>query len=616
MRTDLHDDLVRLPGVRLPARVAGPDSPLGTLVDLCRARAAAEPDRRGYVFLADGVDESDSLTLAELDCRARAVAVTLRELAPAGARVLLSYHPGLDFHAAFWGCLYTGLVAVPVAPLDGTRHNVTWTRVDSVAASAQPALFLSTQQLIAGAEAVLADTPGLAGLARVATDELDTGAADRWSPPEITADTVAYLQYSSGSTGLPKGVTLTHGNVLHNLALIYDNSHRPADDAGLPRPPVVAWLPVHYNMGLVGGLLDPLFSGRDATLMPAAVFVQRPYSWLRAISDLGRADSCAPNFAYDLCVRRVTDEQRRRLDLSRWEVALLGGEPVRAATLDRFSQAFARCGFRREALFPGYGLAESTVMVTGGPAGHRPMILQLDPVELAAGRARPAEPGDGGRELVGCGRVHPSVTVVAADPATGERCGENEVGEILVSGPSIGTGYWNAPEVTAETFSAQVPGYPGRRFLRTGDLGFRHGGQLFITGRAKDVIIIAGANHYPQDIEATAEASHPAVRELCCCALSVDEDDRERLVVLAEVSPEALPAGSAAAAREIEDAVRRMVRAEHGLQVHDVVLLPPGSLPFTTNVKLQRRECRARYLDGTFDAARHSTSRASGASGG
>lgn len=608
MRTDMSN------GVALPPGVAGTEPAATTLVDLCRSRATAEPDRRGFVFLADGSAESDALTLGELDRRARAIAVTLFRLAPVGSRALLSYPPGLDFHAAFCGCLYAGMIPVPVAAMDGTRRSLAWTRLESIAASARPELFLSTGGALDRLEAVLDETPELRRLTRVATDDADPAAAERWNPPPVAPDGVAYLQYSSGSTGAPKGVALTHTNVLQNLALLHHNFARRGDEEGVPRPPSVIWLPVHYNMGLVGGLLEPLFSGREVTSMPPAVFVQRPYSWLRAISDLGRADSCAPTFAYELCVRRLTEVQRARLDLSRWEVALVGGEPVRAGVLERFWQTFAMSGFQRTALMPAYGLAESTVMVSGGPAGLGPVVLRTSAAALTEGRVRIAEPGEASRELVSSGQIHPSQTVVAVDTATGKPCDEDEVGEIFVSAPGVGHGYWNAPRQTAGTFSAHLPDYPGLRFLRTGDLGFLRAGQLFITGRAKDVVIIAGANHYPHDIEATVEASHPAVREFGCCAFSVDDGERERLVVLAELVPAAAPVHGGVGAtatgtedsggtRDLERAIRRAVNAEHGLQVHDVVLLAAGSLPFTSNGKLQRRQCVDRYLSGDLHRA-------------
>ncbi|MET7933931.1 fatty acyl-AMP ligase [Streptomyces sp. NPDC005322] len=592
-------------GVRLPEAVAGDHGALPTLIDLCRTRAAAEPDRKSFVFLGDGVEESESLTLAELDRRARAVAVTLRQQVPeARARALLSYPPGLDFHVAFLGCVYAGLIPVPVAPLDGTRSNAKWTRVESIAASSEPALFLSTGPVLAAAEHVLTHAEGLARLNRVATDEVRPDLAPEWTPPVAAAEMVAYLQYSSGSTGVPKGVAITHGNVLHNLSLIYDYTRRSADDAGLPRPSSVSWLPPHHNMGLICNVLDPLFSGRDVTLLPTMTFVQRPLTWLRAISRLGRADSCAPNFAYDLCVRRVTDAQRRELDLSRWEMALVGGEPVRSDTLDRFSAAFAEAGFRREALSPAYGLAEATVMVTAVPVGQAPEVLRLDSEALAAGKVRPAVSAQDRRELVGCGSIHPLSTAITVDRETGKPCGEDEVGEIFVSGPSVATGYLNAPKETAETFMGSIPDQPGERFLRTGDLGFVQNGELFVTGRAKDVIIIAGANHYPQDIEATVEASHPAVRAFGTCAVSVDDGAHERLIVLAETTTAA--GGETCdqvTAQEIKQEIRRAVHAGHRIQVHDVVLLKPGTLPLTTTGKLRRRDSRDRYLGGSFEAA-------------
>jgi acyl-CoA synthetase (AMP-forming)/AMP-acid ligase II len=592
--------------VRLPEGVAGEHGALATLVDLCSTRAAAEPDRKSFVFLGDGVDESDSLTLAELDRCARAIAVTLLKQAPtARARALLSYPPGLEFHAAFLGCIYAGLIPVPVAPLDGTRGNAKWTRVESIAASSEARLFLSTGPLLAAAEPVLTGTEGLARLDRVATDEVSLDLARQWTPPVTAAEMVAYLQYSSGSTGVPKGVAITHDNVLNNLSLIYDNTRRLADDAGLPRPSSVSWLPPHHNMGLICNVLEPIFSGRDVTLLPTMTFVQRPLTWLRAISRLGRADSCAPNFAYDLCVRRVTDAQRRELDLSRWEMALVGGEPVRADTLDRFSAAFAEAGFRREALSPAYGLAEATVMVTAVPVGQGPEVLRVDSEALTAGKVRPAASAPDSRELVGCGPIHALSMAVAVDPETGKPCDEDEVGEIFVSGPSVAAGYLNAPKESAETFMGTLPDQPGERFLRTGDLGFLHSGELFITGRAKDVIIIAGANHYPQDIEATVEASHPAVREFGACAVSVDDGAHERLIVLAETTTAAAGGGSdePVTAQEIKQEIRRAVHAGHRIQVHDVVLLKPGTLPLTTTGKLQRRDSRDRYLGGSFEAA-------------
>lgn len=535
---------------------------LSSLVDLCETRAATEPNARAFTFLADGRSEWDTLTLSDLDLRARALAAVLADVASPGARAVLCFEPGLDFHIAFLGCLYAGIIAAPVAPLDGTRTSLKVSRIESIVANAEPELLLSTGLTFAKALAVIEETPALCTLTRICVDEVEPSHATRWRRPHIDAETVAYLQYSSGSTGDPKGVVLTHGNVLHNLGVIHENLSRPSDEDGLPRPPSVSWLPSHYNMGLIGGVLDPLFSGRPATLFPARVFVSSPVSWLRIISELGRVDSCAPNFALELCVRRVSEAQMASLDLSGWEVALIGGEPVRAATLDRFCEVFGKVGFHREALVPGYGLAESTVMVTCAQVGEGPVVLRVDADELVRGRAVPIDP-PGGRRLVSSGSLRDTVVIAG--------CDEGEVGEIVVSGPSVGRGYWKR-----EDFQAAV---------RTGDLGFVLDGELFVTGRLKEVIIVAGANHHPHDIEATVEAAHPAVRQLGCCVFAIDDGVEERVVVLVEVSP-------SAPSEEVEAAVRRAVHTEHGLRVHEVVQLGLGTLPLTASGKLQRQACR------------------------
>lgn len=573
-------------GVRLPKGVPGGRRRITTLVDLCQARAAAEPDLRTFSFYADGRTEWEALALGDLDRRARALAAQLTELAPRGTRALLCFEPGLDFHVAFLGCLYAGVIAVPVAPLDGTRTSLKVGRIESILASCEPELLLSTGLTFAKCLGVVEESPALADLVRVAVDELDPALATRWKPPGIGVDTPAYLQYSSGSAGEPKGVTLTHGNVLHNLALIHDNLHRESDEQGLRRPPSVSWLPSHYNMGLVGGVLDPLYAGRPAILFPAGVFVRSPVSWLRLISQLGRADSCAPNFALDLCVRRIPEVQRSGLDLSGWEMALIGGEPVRASTLERFYEVFAPAGLRRGTLVPGYGLAESTVMVTSALVGEGPVVLRCDADALSRGRVRPVDP-PGGRQLVSCGPIPPSLSVVVADTETAQECAEGEVGEIFVQGPSVGAGYWKRP---TEVFHAELPGRSGS-FLRTGDTGFRWDGELFVTGRAKEVIIVAGANHHPHDLEATAETAHPAV--LACCALGVDDGQRELVVVLVEVLGDV-------DADEIAMAVRRTVHTGHGVRVDDVVVIAPGTLPRSSSGKLLRAGCRDFYAAGSL----------------
>lgn len=569
-----------------------------TLVDMCRDRAAADPGRRIFVFLENGVDESAALTLADVDLRSRAIAVRLRELAAPGARVLLSYPPGLDFVTGFFGALYAGMIAVPVAPIDGDCNDVKRSRIESIARSAGPDVLLTSAAAVEGVKKALADS-GLCALNVLASDEVPDDAAGRWTRPDIGPSTVAYLQYSSGSTGLPKGVILRHASVLHNLELITENGQ---DDAA-GRATFISWLPMFHDMGLISGVVEPVYAAFNSVLMPPVAFVHRPFSWLRAISDTGRASGAGPNFAYEMCARRSRPEQRAQLDLSKWAIALVGAEPVRAQTMRLFAETFAPCGFRPETLYPSYGLAESTVMVSGGPVGRGAVMHTFDAQALAAGQVRLAGPGAKERELVGCGQIQPAVTVVITRPGTGEPCAQDEVGEILVSSRSVGDGYWNQPEETERTFRARVRGHGERDFLRTGDLGFVFGDQLFVTGRLKDVVIIDGQNHYPHDIELTVGTSHPGIREGFCCALSVDEGDAERLVVLAEISFRQMKSQDTdrSTGDEVAAAVRRAVTAEHGIAVSNVLLLRPGTLPFTSSGKIQRMECRARYQSGQFD---------------
>ncbi|MBR8641365.1 fatty acyl-AMP ligase [Streptomyces tuirus] len=583
-----------------------------TLVEMCQDRAAEQPDRKFFSFLENGVDETASLTPREVDLHARAVAAELQKHAPAGARVLLNYPPGLEFVTAFFGCLYAGMIAVPIPPVEAGRDGAKTGRLEAITSSAEPELFLSTASTLDRLGQSESVDKVLSGLVRVATDTISPDHAELWNEPVVDGDTVAYLQYSSGSTGVPKGVMLTHANVLDNLALIHKNGSRGDEEASETPPPVVLWLPLFHDMGLVNGILQPLFAGFEVTLMPPLAFVQHPYNWLRAISDRGTAISVAPNFAYELCVRRITEEQIKTLDLSGWRLAAVGAEPVRPETLERFCEVFGPVGFHREAFFPCYGLAESTVMVSGGPAFDPPVIHTFDAHDLAAGRVRPAKEGSRTRTLVGCGQIQSSLTLRLVDPVTGELCADDEIGEIYVSGSSVGSGYWNAPQVTEETFRARLPQASGRDFLRTGDLGFMYDGQLFITGRRKDVIILDGLNYYPHDVEASVSGSHPALRDDRACAFSVDDGGQEKLVVLVEIqrrhrilrggAPEDRAAPNAVKASDVEAAVRRAVTADHGVRVADVVLLRPGTLPYTSSAKIKRAECRDRYAAGQFTA--------------
>lgn len=566
---------------------------------MCQQRAAHTPTQLSHVYLVDGEQPRVRLTYGELDRAARAVAAELGRHVSPGDRALLHYPPGLDFLAGFYGCLYAGVIAVPIAPV-GAGQGEAAARARAVMGSATPKVLLSAGFSASGA-APLGEVIGDAGMFHLATDTVDPASARHWRDPGIDGDTVAYLQYSSGSTGEPKGVILTHREVLHNLAVMED-----LVTLGLCSD-VVSWLPMFHDMGLLSGGILPVFAGCPATVMSPVAFIRRPYRWLAAISRGDRVTSVCPNFALDLCVRRTDEEQRAKLDLSGLRTLVVGAEPVRAATLERFATAFEPCGLRLDALRPSYGLAEATLLVSGGPGRVAPQVHTVDADALARGEVRPPGPGGATRGLVSCGAMDPRVRVVIADPESARPCPPGRVGEVLVGGGSVGDGYWGNPHATAETFDQKVDGVDGT-FLRTGDLGVLLDGQLIITGRCKEVIVVDGGNHYPTDLESTVEESDPAVRAGRCAVISVDDGGRELVVVLAEVSPRVARGSDGAAAHlRMRTAFRRELSVRHGVAVHDVVLLSPGSLPFTSSGKLKRAACRADYLAGRFQRTRVDT---------
>lgn len=570
-----------------------PTIPFDTLVTMLRTRAMAQPDSQAAAFLDDERDEVGRLTYVELDEKARAIGARLGAYGGPGERVLLLYAPGLEFVAAFFGCLYAGMIAVPAYPprprtLDKLRRMVE---------DARPVVFLSTTDVYALVSEMLAADPTFPTRPWECTDALDASAeAEGWREPAVSSDTLAFLQYTSGSTAYPRGVMVTHGNLLHNSAMIRAAFGTHPGSAG------VIWLPQYHDMGLIGGILQPIYAGFPLTLMSPLTFLQRPYRWLEAISKTGATVSGGPNFAYDLCVRKVTGEQRQTLDLSRWEVAFSGAEPVRAETIERFTVAFAECGFRRSAWYPCYGLAEATLFVTGGEAGREPRLFAAAAAGLEARRAVAAAEGEAARTLVSCGHAWLDQAVRIIDPEMLAPCADGQVGEIWVAGPSVARGYWGRELESESQFRATAAGDGERSYLRTGDLGFMREGELFITGRSKDLIIIDGRNHYPQDIELTVEGSHPAMRENGSAAFSLESDGEERLIVVAELEREHLPGRKGAAAlSDIQGAARRAVAEQHAVALHELVFIRTGYLPKTTSGKVQRRATAQGYVDGTLN---------------
>ncbi|HEY6321946.1 MAG TPA: fatty acyl-AMP ligase [Thermoanaerobaculia bacterium] len=584
-----------------------PRLPWQSLVELGRARAATLGDQPLYTFLPErGGEDVAQLSYAGLDLRARAIAAALQRLGASGQRALLLYPPGLEFVAAFFGCLYAGVVAVPAYPPRSAR---TLPRLLEIARDARPAVALTTTELAAMIGGMAAQVPDLSALRLLATNAVPLDEAETWTDPGASGSTMAFLQYTSGSTAAPKGVMVTHGNLLHNEETIRQAFGQTAASV------IVGWLPLYHDMGLIGNVMQPLYLGARCVLMSPIAFLQSPKRWLAAISRYRATTSGGPNFAYDLCARKISPADRTDLDLSSWDTAFNGAEPVRAETMVRFAEAFGGCGFQANAFFPCYGLAEATLFVTGGagPGEVRgvPRVAAFDRALLEAGEARPLPAADpASSTLVSCGCAWPGQELAIVDPATLTPCAGGAIGEVWLRGPSVAQGYWQRPVETAETFDGRLakddPG--GSRagaeaspapFLRTGDLGFLDGGELFIAGRLKDLIIIRGRNLYPQDIELTVERSHPALRPGCGAAFSIELGQEERLVVVHEhertpndspLDPESVEA--------IAEAVRRAVAEQHEAQVQQVVLLRAGTIPKTSSGKIQRRACRAALLGG------------------
>jgi acyl-CoA synthetase (AMP-forming)/AMP-acid ligase II len=594
---------------------------IDTLVELLRWRAMQQPKQQIYTYLADGEGEEANLTVSALDLRARAIGALLRSYNAGGERALLLYPPGLEFISAFYGCLCGGVVAVPLPPPNMAQPQRSLPRLQSIVNDAQPTLVLTTSSILSKVESLFTQAPGLQTLRWLAIDKVVGDSAEEWRDPAVTADTPAILQYTSGSTAIPRGVMVSHANLLKNSVNI-SRAFEIASDAVS-----VTWLPVFHDMGLTNGIIQPLFDGRRCVLMPPQSFLQRPVRWLQAISHYQATISGGPNFAYELCASKITLQQRAALDLSTWNVAYNGAEPVRADTLKRFAAAFASCGFHPRVFYPCYGLAEATLIVSGGLVKDEPI---LHPAQVAALEHNGVVASTAGqlnaRTLVGCGRAMPDTRIVIVHPESSTACAPDEVGEIWVSGPNVAKGYWNRPEENKLVFHAYLADTGEGPFLRTGDLGFLRNGELFVTGRLKDLIIIGGRNLYPQEIELTVQHSHPAVRPTGCAAFSVDVEDEERLIVAAEVEPHYLPYrhptgrngtgnghgngngtahphGNGRLALDADGmirAIRRAVAEEHDVRVHAVLLLPAGGIPKTSSGKLQRNACQAGFLDGTL----------------
>lgn len=537
-----------------------------------------------YTYLHGDDKEPETLSPAQLDAKARAIAGRLQSMGLSGGQALLLYPSGLDFIIAFFGCLYAGVTAVPAYP---PRRNKSLERLQAIIHDCRPGVVLSTSTVQHFAEPMFAAVPELAHLPWVTSDLLEPGWGDAWTHPVLSPDSLAFLQYTSGSTGIPKGVMVSHGNLMHNQRAMAESFGLSPDTVG------VGWLPLFHDMGLIGMALHPLYQGFPVVLMSPAIFLQQPIRWLQAISDYRATATLAPNFAFDLCTREIPEAQRAGLDLSSLEFALSGAEPIRHETLQRFIQAFSPCGFRAEAFRPAYGLAENTLLASCSKSSYR--HAWVDSAAVSEGRFEPCDADrDAAQVMTGLGPACWGQEIVIVDPESCASLPEGLVGEIWIAGGSVAQGYWNREEETVRTFQAKIPGN-STSFMRTGDLGCFHQGELFITGRLKDLIIIGGKNHYPQDIEWTVDQiADPLLQYGASAAFSVACDGGERLVIAVEVTREGWRdlRRDAQAIETLSVAVRRAVAREHQLQTHAVALLKPGSLPRTSSGKVRRSRCR------------------------
>ena len=561
----------------------------GSLAEVLLTRGDETPDAPAYCFLIDGVEEGPRLNYAELDRQARMIAAALQDVAGPGDRALLLFAPGLAFISAFFGCQYAGVVPVPLYPPRPDRLAQSWEMLGRIAADCSPRVIL-TDRIVAPFVPTGGTIAALAGVPAIVTDAIDPGAARRWREPRRDGDDLALLQYTSGSTAEPKGVMVSHRNMMDNQRVILT-----ALEHGRHIGVGVNWLPPYHDLGLIGGILQTVYRGAFLVLLSPTAFLQNPLNWVRAVSRYRADTSGGPNFAYDLCVQRSTLEERSALDLGNWSVAAIGSEPVSPRSMEEFSAAFAPARFAPEAFYPCYGLAEATVFVTGGLRTAPPVVRQLDATALEHGRAAaPNTEGPNARAIVGCGRPWLGNEVRIVDSESRRPRPDGEVGEIWVAGPSVARGYWKRPAETHETFQACLKDDDSGPYLRTGDLGFVQDGELFITGRIKDVIVIRGRNYYPHDIEATVQAAHASLRPGCGAAFEFVRDGQPRLVIVQEIDRHSRGLDESRLLGDIRQAVAEC----HELQAYDVVLVEPGSIPKTSSGKVRRSSCRAMYEGG------------------
>ncbi|MEQ1529444.1 MAG: AMP-binding protein, partial [Methylococcales bacterium] len=562
-----------------------------SLAAILRLRAEWQAQRTAYTFLENGEHPLKSMTYGELDFQARQLAAQLQAQGLLGERAILLYPPGLEYIVAFFACLYSGTIAVPAYPPTNGRHMP---RLQSIIDDSQATIILSTQNVATTVRQFSGNSVCLLDKYWLLTDTVSAIDPNSWRLPDLHSHDLAFLQYTSGSTGNAKGVMISHGNLMANQRLIQRRFSHNAQST------VVGWLPLYHDMGLIGNVMQPLYCGTSAILMSPMAFLEKPVRWLQAISDYHAHTSGGPNFAYELCARKITDKEKSGLNLSSWQLAFNGAEPINPDTLDRFTAAFAHCGFNRRAFYPCYGLAEATLLATGGDKNTGPTVTAFNKESLEQGKIQSVIAGDKvSRNLVGCGGIAAEAdqSIRIVDPESGELCGVGRIGEIQLGGPSISQGYWQNSFATEQAFISDTNNQG--RWLRTGDLGFIEDGELFVSGRLKDLIIIRGRNYYPHDLEYAVESATDALNSGGVSAFEVKGDDGEKLVLLAELKRNRLRQSD----YQIEfAAIRARLVEECGIQADTIMLLKPGAILKTSSGKIRRSACRQAFEQQHFES--------------
>jgi len=557
-----------------------------TYIDVIKNRVKANPNHVVFRFLNDGINESESFTYRQLETRSKALGTAMQEFAKKGERVLLLFPPGLSYVASLFACFYSGMIAVPAYP---PRRNRSLDRIHTIVEDSGATVSIISQQVFNDIERNFAEDEVLNKIHWIVYEDVPDEKESEWKPQEILPDDIALLQYTSGSTGHPKGVMITQLNLLYNSEYIRQTFEFDKNSVG------VNWLPIFHDMGLIGGVLQAAYLGVLNVGMPPMAFLKNPLNWLKAIEKYKGTTGGGPNFSFDYCIQKTTEEERAALDLSSIKTFYCGAEPVRKPTMESFPEAFKKSGASPIQMYPVYGMAETTLIVSGGYQHVAPKYLKIDATALQENKVLPANTNSAKTvELVGCGHSWMETKIEIVDPATFERRAENEVGEIWVSGPTVAKGYWNKKEENQRTFRAKIKGSGEGHFLRTGDLGFLHENELYITGRLKDLIIIRGVNFYPNDIELTVQSANDSLKQNSGAAIPITINGEEKLVVIQELERAAMRNVDH---NKIINSIRTAISEEHELDVYGIALIRTGSIPMTSSGKIQRRLTKYGYLN-------------------